>query len=215
MKLQQIVIFGTWKEAAQVIFDINASRKIWEIAGILDENLELKGRKWHDIRFLGGWSWAESHRNMDLDMICCIGRLNERMRIIRRMKNLGFNFPNLIHPTATISHLSKIGEGNLICANTQIHPDVTIGSYNMLNVGTHVAHDVRIGSYCNINSYCTIVDKSIVKDMVYLGACATVIKGVTIGKGSTVGASALVNKDVRPGTTVAGVPAREMKEQLR
>jgi len=211
MKTKKIVIFGTWKEAAQVLFDINARETEWDLIGILDENPDLKGKKWHDIPFVGGWEWAEAHSHENLSAICCIGKTKERKRIIERLLGLGYDFPNIVHPTANISKLALIGRGNLICAGVQIHPDSVVGNYNMLNVGVHIAHDVKIGNYCNINSYATIVDKSIIEDMVYVGASATVIKGVTVGREATIGACALVNKNVNPGTTVIGVPAREMK----
>ncbi len=42
----------------------------------------------------------------------------------------------------------------------------------------------------------------------YIGANAVILPGVKVGAGTIVGAGALVNRDVKPGTTVAGVPAR-------
>jgi len=46
----------------------------------------------------------------------------------------------------------------------------------------------------------------------WVGAGATLLEGVTIGPRSTVGAGALVNADVAPGTTVVGVPARAVQK---
>lgn len=43
---------------------------------------------------------------------------------------------------------------------------------------------------------------------VWLGARATVLRGVNIGDGATVGAGAVVTRDVAPNATVVGVPAR-------
>ena len=42
-------------------------------------------------------------------------------------------------------------------------------------------------------------------------AGATIMPFVKIGDGATVGAGALVNKDVPAGATVAGVPAKELQ----
>jgi len=47
-------------------------------------------------------------------------------------------------------------------------------------------------------------------DRVFLGQRVTVLGGVTIGDGATVGAHSVVTKDVRPGALVAGAPAREI-----
>ena len=47
----------------------------------------------------------------------------------------------------------------------------------------------------------------------YLGANATILPGCHVGSHAVVGASALVNRPVPDGTTVAGVPARPVAEQ--
>jgi acetyltransferase-like isoleucine patch superfamily enzyme len=48
---------------------------------------------------------------------------------------------------------------------------------------------------------------------VYVGAGAVITGGITIGEAATIGAGAVVNRDVAPGDTVAGVPARSVADQ--
>jgi acetyltransferase-like isoleucine patch superfamily enzyme len=45
-----------------------------------------------------------------------------------------------------------------------------------------------------------------------IGAGAVVLPGVRIGRGAQVAANSLVDRDVPPGATVAGVPAREVSD---
>ncbi|KAK3622471.1 hypothetical protein LTR56_022184 [Elasticomyces elasticus] len=49
----------------------------------------------------------------------------------------------------------------------------------------------------------------------WLGGNVTVLPGVRIGKGSTVGAGSVVTKDVAPYTIVAGNPARKIRDAPR
>lgn len=49
---------------------------------------------------------------------------------------------------------------------------------------------------------------TLVKKGASIGANATILPGITIGEGSMVGAGAVVIKDVPPGVTVVGNPAR-------
>jgi len=51
----------------------------------------------------------------------------------------------------------------------------------------------------------------VIEDDVTIGANTTVLPGVKIGKGATVSACSLVNKDVAPGSFVGGIPIREIK----
>jgi len=49
---------------------------------------------------------------------------------------------------------------------------------------------------------------------VWIGGGAIVLPGVTIGDGAIVGAGAVVTRDVAPGATVAGTPARAMQGSM-
>lgn len=51
----------------------------------------------------------------------------------------------------------------------------------------------------------------VIEDDVTIGANTTILPGVTIGKGATVSACSLVNKDVAPGSFVGGIPIRELR----
>lgn len=49
-------------------------------------------------------------------------------------------------------------------------------------------------------------------DDVWIGAGAIILPGVTIGTGAIIGAGAVVTRDVAPGATVAGNPARPVRK---
>ena len=52
----------------------------------------------------------------------------------------------------------------------------------------------------------------IIEDGVWLGARSILLPGVTVGRGSVVGAGAVVTKDVPANVIVAGVPAKVIRE---
>ena len=52
----------------------------------------------------------------------------------------------------------------------------------------------------------------LIRDNVWIGMGAVILKGVTIGENSVVAAGAIVTRDVPPNTVVAGNPARVVKE---
>lgn len=54
----------------------------------------------------------------------------------------------------------------------------------------------------------------IIKDHVWIGMNAMILKGVTIGEGAIVAAGSIVTKDVPAHTLVAGIPARPIKQNV-
>jgi acetyltransferase-like isoleucine patch superfamily enzyme len=101
-----------------------------------------------------------------------------------------------------------------------------IGADGFLNYGVSVCAraSIRIGDRCLLGPYARLADSEFfelggtselgcsqpitLEDDVWVGAKATVLPGVTIGRGAVVGVAALVTEDVEPFTVVAGVPAR-------
>jgi len=51
----------------------------------------------------------------------------------------------------------------------------------------------------------------VIKDSVWIGSGAIILRGVTIGEGAAVAAGSVVTKDVPANTLVAGVPARVIR----
>lgn len=97
-------------------------------------------------------------------------------------------------------------EANLVIGdNVMFGPNPTIitGDHRMDVVGTPMnkVHDKLPENDKDV----------IIEDEVWCGANVTILKGVTIGRGSIVAACALVNKSFPPYSIVAGIPARFVK----
>ncbi|RKG66478.1 acetyltransferase [Corallococcus sp. CA054B] len=97
-----------------------------------------------------------------------------------------------------------------------LHPTVELG-YG--GIGVIIAPGVEIGENSFISQNVSLEPLPGVDGVprvgrdVYIGVGAQVLGPVVIGDGAKIGANAIVLEDVAPGTTVAGIPARELKQK--
>ncbi len=107
---------------------------------------------------------------------------------------------------------------------------IEIGSRVFINYGASIsAHQlVRIGDGCQIGSYANFMDNDyhqvedrskpglsapiILERNVWLGVRVVVLKGVTIGENSVVGAGSVVTRDIPANCLAAGMPARVIRQ---
>ncbi|MBN9683122.1 MULTISPECIES: serine O-acetyltransferase [unclassified Corallococcus] len=97
-----------------------------------------------------------------------------------------------------------------------LHPTVELG-YG--GIGVIIAPGVEIGERSFISQNVSLeplpgrVGVPRVGRDVFIGVGAQILGPVVIGDGAKVGANAIVLEDVAPGATVAGIPAKELKQK--
>lgn len=119
---------------------------------------------------------------------------------------------------------SKIGKNCIIGQNVSIGPDVIIGNrckiQNNVSVykGVTLEDEVFCGPSCvftNVYNPRAFIERkhefrqTLVKRGATIGANATIVCGITIGRYAFVGAGAVVNRDVEDYCLVTGVPAKK------
>ncbi|MEZ5669487.1 MAG: serine O-acetyltransferase EpsC [Alphaproteobacteria bacterium] len=106
-----------------------------------------------------------------------------------------------IHPGATIGRGLFIdhGMGVVIGETAEIGEDVTL--YHGVTLGG-VAPSVDSASQRGVKRHPTLGDGVIV------GSGAQILGPIVVGENARIGANAVVTKDVAPGTTMVGIPAR-------
>jgi acetyltransferase-like isoleucine patch superfamily enzyme len=86
--------------------------------------------------------------------------------------------------------------------------NIVAGRHLHVNLNATVGHDCVIGDFVTLAPGVSISGHVTIGDGVEFGTGAVVLPGVTIGDGAMVGAGAVVTRDVEPGVTVIGMPAK-------
>ena len=161
-----------------------------------------------DYRFVHRPAWdatARVYAATSVDASVQIGAGTVIWRYVTILENTVIGAECVIGACVFIGRAARIGDG------TRIHPC------------TGIPNDAQIGSYVYIGSNVTLANVKVpnlrdrsqevfapprIEDDVMIGANAVILPGVVIGHGARVGAGAVVTKDVPPGWTVIGNPAK-------
>lgn len=180
------------------------------------EDFQIKGFLDDNIQALDGFNGykpvlstiAEYKVEPDDVFVCSIGEVQTKLKICEELKAKGATFYTLIHKDASIGKNTKIGQGTIIDEGVHIDPDVTIGTDCLIQAQAIIGHDSQIGNYARVDTLCSLVGGTIVKDRATIYTHSMISHNVTVGEDAVVGACSFVIKNVKPGVSVFGVPAK-------
>lgn len=121
----------------------------------------------------------------------------------------GWAAATIVHPAACLADDVRIGAGVTIGPRAVIGAGSVLGDHVIVNRGALLGHHVDVGDFAALNPGVNIGGNAAIGSDTFIGMGATVVDSVTLGERSLVGAGAVVLRDVKPGTRVQGVPARE------
>ena len=133
-------------------------------------------------------------------------------RLVCKVLMKNFHMSSAIYRNVEIRCPYRVSIGRKTVINKKCLID---GRGGLVRIGDNVdiAQEVNIWTEqhdYNSYNYATVGADVIIEDYAWIASRATILPGVTIGRGSVVASCAVVTKDVPSFTVVAGVPAKEI-----
>jgi sugar O-acyltransferase (sialic acid O-acetyltransferase NeuD family) len=139
--------------------------------------------------------------------VAAFGDATLRLSILSRAVERGFACPVIVHPSAVISRYVEIGRGSVVFGGVVVNVGAKVGEGCILNTGATIDHDCRLADGVHVCPGAHLAGNVSLGQRTWFGIGAVAKQGVTIGDDCTVGAGAVVLKDVVSATIVVGNPA--------
>ncbi|MEM5384665.1 acetyltransferase [Paraburkholderia phymatum] len=176
-----------------------------ELAGFLDTRADLEMPEGLDCPVLGS---PLEYQVRDGDIfIPAVGDPTWRKKLVAPLLEQGAEFFSYTR-RASVAGRAQIGHGTFLTPGAVVSTDCRIGAFGYIDTYTILGHDVEIGEHCMVGAMTFIAGGVQVGNGVAIHPRTTIAKGVKIGDGATIGIGSVVVKDVPPGVTVFGNPAR-------
>jgi sugar O-acyltransferase (sialic acid O-acetyltransferase NeuD family) len=175
------------------------------ISGLFDDNPDVK--KLLDYPVFG---FFDKERLGNEELIISVGLNTIRKRIVEKLPD-DISYGNAIHPSTVISPYAAIGKGTVVMQGAILQSSVYVGNHCIINTCASVDHDCHIDDFVHISPHSTLCGNVSIGKGSQVGAGAVIIPGIKIGKWSLVAAGAVVMKDVPDNVLVLGNPSRVVK----
>lgn len=205
------VIFGASRQG-RVVLEILRAQGNWEILGFLDDDREKWGMILDGVPVLGGMEWFQGQSDRRLGAIVAIGNNDARVAVAGRLRALGLELLNAIHPSAVLASGVTMGSGNVISPGAVVVTGSRLEDDVIINTGATIDHDSVLETGAQIAPGVHTAGCVRVGRLAFIGLGAVLGPGITVGEHTIVGAGSVVLDDLPPRVLAFGTPARPVRE---
>ena len=213
MNISSLILVGGGGHCRSMI-DLIASVGRFHIHGILDRE-ENVGRTVSGCTVIGTDDMiAELARQGHGFVITAgqVGRSHLRKDLFEVVRSAGGRFVTITSPNAYVAKDAALGEGVTIGHGAVVNSGARVGANSIVNTGAIIEHDALVDVHCHISTGAIVNGGCTIGAACMIGSRAVLLQGIHIGEECVIGAGAVVIRDVPPGLTMVGVPAKPLTE---
>lgn len=160
-------------------------------------------------------AWLEHHPASNLLCAVAVGgaRGADRLTLNDLLKRRGLRPYTIVHRTAYVADGASLGEACQVLAHATVCTHAKLGTAVIINTAASVDHDCLLGDGVHVGPGARLAGEVRVGARSFIGTGAVILPRVHIGEDTVVGAGAVVIRNVAPGVTVVGNPARPLSRR--
>ncbi|TAH69966.1 MAG: acetyltransferase [Anaerolineaceae bacterium] len=139
-----------------------------------------------------------------------IGNPIIRQRLYHRLKQIGYNIPNIIDKSAVVGTEVSLGEGIYVGKNAVINIGCKIGNCAIINTMALIEHECSVGDFAHIAPGSILCGNVAVGENTHIGAGSMIRQGLNIGTDSIIGMGSVVLSHISNHVTAYGNPCKEV-----
>ena len=183
----------------------------YRCVGFVDDILEKQGTCPHGYRVFDRSAFSEFPDAQILAVPGSPTSFRSRRQVVSGLGLHEERFARVIHPSARVAPFATIGYNVLIMAGVVITSCCVIGNHVCILPNTVIHHDVAIEDWSLIGSNVTVAGGATIGANCYVGSGSSIMNNLDLGAGTMLGLGSNLIRNVPPGTTVAGNPARPIR----
>ena len=174
---------------------------------------KVAGDTFYGVPVLGGDEEVLRYSVSDVMLVNGLGALPGMVRrwsIAEEMRNKGYQFVTVVHPSAIVASGVTLQQGVQVMAGAIIQSGSSIGQDSIINTGTVVDHDCKIESGCHVASGAVLSGGVWVGRRGHVGAGTVVLQNCSIGERAVIAAGSVIYRDIPEAVTVIQKRATEL-----
>lgn len=200
---------------ASLVYLEHAEACGYKIAGLYHYNEDRTGEVICGHKIIGSFSDMFAAGVKGKNFLLTQGKMSLRKELTEKILAGGGIIPSIIHPLASVSKYSEIGDGCLIGPYVVIQAQCKISNGVIIRDQALICHGTTINDYVFVGPKALVGAMLNIKEQAFVGQGAILIssKATEIGVNTLIGAGSLVTKPMPDNVVVVGSPAKVIEQR--